>query len=158
MKIGIMGDTHGNTYQLNKAMELLRDCEMVLHTGDFYRDIRTLPIEQQKKITAVAGNCDYQKNIPSEKIIDVSGKRLFLCHGHHFGVKTGLNRLYYKALEVGANIAIFGHTHVPALVEENGIFLVNPGSASEPRIASEPTCLRLHLQEPFRSEFLAISS
>jgi len=158
MKIGIMGDTHGNTYQLKKAMELLRDCEKVLHTGDFYRDIQTLPIGQQKKITAVAGNCDYQKNIPSEEVIDVSGKRLFLCHGHLFGVKTSLNRLYYKALEVGADIAVFGHTHVPTLVEENGIFLVNPGSASEPRIDSSPTCLRLHLQEPSTSEFLVISS
>lgn len=158
MKIGITGDTHGNIKQFNQAMHLLHDCELVLHTGDFYRDIESLPEEQKKKVIAVSGNCDHEKQLPTERTISIAGRKIFLCHGHQFGVKSGLNRLYYKALEIEATIAIFGHTHVPALVKEKGIYLVNPGSASEPRVYGGPTCLRLNLQDPSKSEFLVISS
>ncbi|RQD69175.1 MAG: metallophosphoesterase [Tindallia sp. MSAO_Bac2] len=158
MKIGVLGDTHGNIQQLNKAINMLEDCDKILHTGDFFHDIEKLEKHLQEKITAVAGNCDRQPGLPAEKILEIHNQKVFLCHGHQYGVKYDFNRLYYRALEVKADIAVFGHTHIPALVEEKGIYLINPGSASEPRISGDPTCLRLNLQKPSDSEFISISS
>ncbi len=37
------------------------------------------------------------------------------------------------ARENNAQIAVFGHTHVAHCVYEQGVYLLNPGSASSPR-------------------------
>lgn len=39
----------------------------------------------------------------------------------------------YKGEELGANIILFGHTHVPLILEEDNIRIMNPGSVSYPR-------------------------
>ncbi|SDY51459.1 metallophosphoesterase family protein [Tindallia californiensis] len=158
MKIGILGDTHGDIGQLKKALDALKDCEKILHTGDYYHDISSVAPSVKQNIMAVAGNCDRELDLPTEKIIKLHQHTILLCHGHRYGVKTNLQRLYYKALESACTIAVFGHTHVPTLVQESGIYLVNPGSATEPRINDQPTCLRLDLNNPLSSEFITISA
>ena len=59
--------------------------------------------------------------------------RLFLTHGHLFGVKSGMSRLRLEANRVGANIALFGHTHRPFLEEDGGVWYMNPGAARSGR-------------------------
>ena len=43
-------------------------------------------------------------------------------------MKRNYNHLKEKALDEGADIAIFGHTHIPYLKEEKEITLFNPGA------------------------------
>lgn len=42
--------------------------------------------------------------------------------------------LYYRAKELGADIALFGHTHQQMIEEYNEVILMNPGSISLPNI------------------------
>ena len=42
-------------------------------------------------------------------------------------------KLKYKALEFGANIVLYGHTHIGKIDFKEGIWFINPGSASLPR-------------------------
>ena len=49
------------------------------------------------------------------------------------GVKYSTDRLFYKAKEIGAQIALFGHTHCRYYAYEEGIHILNPGSAGQPR-------------------------
>ena len=42
------------------------------------------------------------------------GIKIFFTHGHKWGVKYSTDRLFYKAKEIGAQIALFGHTHTAA--------------------------------------------
>ena len=55
--------------------------------------------------------------------------RVFLTHGHLFGVKSGLDTLAAAAKDMGAQLALFGHTHQALLEERNGVTLLNPGAA-----------------------------
>ena len=34
MKIGVMSDTHGSLPYLEKALDVLSDCDILLHNGD----------------------------------------------------------------------------------------------------------------------------
>ena len=61
------------------------------------------------------------------------GVRFFLTHGHLFGVKSSLTRLKLEANRVGAQIALFGHTHRPFCEEDGGVWYMNPGAAKDDR-------------------------
>jgi len=63
----------------------------------------------------------------------VEGYKIFLTHGHLYGVKSGLQNLYYKSKEEGADIALFGHSHIAVNEEIGGIVFLNPGSIGDKR-------------------------
>ena len=67
---------------------------------------------------------------------EICGKKFFLTHGHRYSVKDGILKLKYKALETGADIVLYGHTHIAKIDYEEGIWYINPGSAAEPRDGS----------------------
>ena len=49
------------------------------------------------------------------------------------GVKTGLLRAQYRALEQNADLLLFGHTHVPLVDAASRPMMLNPGSIGDPR-------------------------
>ena len=55
-------------------------------------------------------------------------ERTFPTHGHRYHVKFGYQRLEYAAREVGAQVVLFGHTHVPYCEQYDGLWLLNPGA------------------------------
>lgn len=48
-------------------------------------------------------------------------------------MKYDLAKLRYRALELEADIALFGHTHVSQIEYIDGIWFINPGSPTLPR-------------------------
>ena len=56
------------------------------------------------------------------------GVRIFGTHGHRYGVKQGLLRFSLAAQEQQAQVALFGHTHIPYCRQEGGLWLLNPGA------------------------------
>ena len=53
-----------------------------------------------------------------------------LTHGHSERVKNGLIPLLVEAQVKKVQVVLFGHTHVPLIVEDSGVLLVNPGTAA----------------------------
>ncbi len=47
--------------------------------------------------------------------------------------------LSYRADEIGAHIACFGHSHIAGAFEESGVIYINPGSIRLPRNRKEGT-------------------
>ena len=45
-----------------------------------------------------------------------------------YGVKYDLDTLADAAAARGAEVALFGHTHIPVAEQRSGVFLFNPGS------------------------------
>ena len=135
MKIAIVSDSHGDLYTLDKVIEPLKDIEAIIHLGDHFEDILTLNKKYNKKLIYVAGNNDWDegKEELKEKTIDINGFRIFLTHGHRYGVYYGIDKLYYRAKEKNADIVLFGHTHRQMLHSEDNITFFNPGSISYPR-------------------------
>ena len=131
MKIMIVSDTHGRNSYLIRALEEAESVDWLLFAGDGESDLIQLEKRFTRlKIRAVAGNCDSFPVSPWELLLEFSGKRLFLTHGHRYGVKRDLLRLILKGRELGADLIVFGHTHLPVITQESGMLLLNPGSLS----------------------------
>lgn len=105
---------------------------------------------------AVRGNCDWVSDLPMELLLPLGGKRIFLCHGHGYGVKNGLLRLFYRAREQGADYAVFGHTHHSLIAQREGIFLVNPGSIGAFYGKGGPTFALLDTESAGRCDILTL--
>lgn len=132
MKAIIFSDSHGNFSAMTKAIEKEENIDMIIHAGDINRDISDLEIAYPRFVVAgVRGNNDFwDTTYPDERIFSLDNLKVFLTHGHLYGVKYSLAKLNAKGREVGADICIFGHTHSMFNESASGITLFNPGSAS----------------------------
>lgn len=123
----ILSDTHRNLQPLEKIATVLAESDYIIHLGDMASDANDLLRAYPKKTFIVSGNNDFFGGLPNELVLDVEGRRLFACHGHRYGVKSGTERLAEAAKEHGCDIALYGHTHAADVHEEKGILLINPG-------------------------------
>lgn len=106
--------------------------QQVIHLGDLMRDAEEVAGHYPKlPFCLVPGNCDgWGIAAPVKKNITLEGKSILLSHGHRWGVKSGYEAAIADAQAVGADILLFGHTHVPLCQQlENGLWMMNPGPA-----------------------------
>jgi putative phosphoesterase len=106
-------------------------------TGDYYKD--GAQIARFLKVPffcGVPGNCDSSSRRKTEQIKQLEGVKFYLVHGHQYRVKTSLNALFLRGQEVGAEVVLFGHTHIPFCEKIEGMWMINPGSPSLPRSAA----------------------
>ena len=136
MKVLVVSDSHGRHELLRKAIGQEAPIDMLIHAGDIEGDIdKILGPKREYEVHAVAGNMDWGTPKESVDVFDMGGHKVFLTHGHRHGVSYTLANLREAAEECGADVAIYGHTHMPALDEQNDILLLNPGSVAKPRQA-----------------------
>lgn len=122
----ILSDTHRNTAPYQKLATVFAESDYIIHLGDMMSDAKELVQAYPEKTYVVAGNNDFFGG-ESEFVIEAEQRRIFLCHGHRYGVKRGTERLAEAAKERLCDIALYGHTHEPDVHEENGVLLINPG-------------------------------
>ena len=130
MKVLIFSDSHRELSYMRRAIESEQP-DYVFHLGDHDSDAAELEREcPLLPIAAVCGNCDaWGSDSPNVRLVTLGGLRIFLCHGHTYGVKRGLLRVTYAAREAQADILLFGHTHEPYREKDRyGMTLFNPGS------------------------------
>ena len=130
MLIAVISDSHGNRNSISKIKSKISDAEILIFLGDGENDLNEITKEFHGEVYAVRGNCDFNGKYPEERVIEIKGKKIFMCHGHRYGVKYGYNSIFYRGKEVGADIVLFGHSHIPIIEEEDGLILMNPGSIS----------------------------
>lgn len=134
MKILVMSDTHGEINSVVQHIKNIEKFSMLLHLGDYIEDAEK--IKQLLNIPAVIirGNGDFQRaDYNYDEILEINGKRIFLTHGHRYNVKYGITNLYYRALELSADVVLFGHTHIPIVERVADMLIMNPGSPTYPR-------------------------
>ncbi|MBQ0083628.1 MAG: metallophosphoesterase [Clostridiales bacterium] len=142
MRIIVISDSHGKVSQIDYALQSFPDAKNVFFLGDFVRDIEKLyEFYPDRIFHTVKGNCDFDRNEPNCSEIILAGKRIFFTHGHTLSVKSGTQRLLERAKTVGANIALYGHTHIAKIEYEDGIYLINPGSLSASRDSHNSFCV-----------------
>lgn len=128
MRILVVSDSHGDTESLCLAVSRTGP-ELILHLGDHDSDCAVLYARfPQIPLRRVRGNCDGVSREAERDEFVVEGKRIFMTHGHRQYVKSGLDSLMTAAGICGADIALFGHTHMPLDAEIDGLRLINPGS------------------------------
>ena len=147
-RILVVSDTHGRNKIFKKLLEKEAPFDMLIHCGDIQGDIYAVTgTSPAYQIYAVKGNCDY-RDYPSEILIGSVGHLILVTHGHEIGynVRYSNTGLYAAAERNGADIVLYGHTHIAEIDEHNGIFIMNPGSLTLPRGQKEPTYGILELE------------
>ncbi len=131
-RILILSDSHGDT---NRCMNIINKYEnqldAIIHAGDCVRDAEDLSfIYPDIPIHYVRGNNDIFTTAPGDLIVDISGVRVFITHGHDYRVKYELRytTLAKRAQAVGAKLCVFGHTHIPHTDFSGEMTILNPGS------------------------------
>ena len=150
MKLFIASDIHGSAYYCEKTIEAFKreKADEILLLGDilYHGPRNDLPRNYspkkciamlnplKDKITSVRGNCDAEVDqmvldfpiMDDYKIFEFNNNIIFCTHGHIFGENNP-----YPIEKI--NVILHGHTHVPKCIEENGVLVLNPGSASIPK-------------------------
>lgn len=140
MKILVMSDSHNRRDLVEKCIRQNPAADVVIHLGDVVTDIETMPSQfPEKTFFYVHGNCDWRTEVSATQCITLAGVNVFLTHGHRQGVKYGLTTLMAIARQNEAGICLYGHTHEPYNKYHDGLYVMNPGSLSEPRNASYPS-------------------
>ncbi len=135
MRIVVVSDSHKDGNRLNQVVEQRADAHLFLHLGDGARELDDIAcLYPETKFHLVRGNCDWASQAKSEDLIVCRGKRIFFTHGHLYGVKRDTHDLLGRVRELEADICCFGHTHTPFTAYQEGIYLLNPGSLSRPRL------------------------
>mgnify|MGYP000231879908 CR=1 FL=1 len=62
-----------------------------------------------------------------------------MTHGHKYNVKWTTKYLYEQASKLGADIIVYGHSHVGNEEHVNDKIIINPGSVFEPRDGLDPS-------------------
>ena len=128
MKLLILSDSHGEQEFMQLAVRRERP-DAVIHL-DHCADADRLAEEFcGLPVLSVCGNCDLWGPPRAETLLRTfEGVRIFGTHGHRYGVKQGLLRFSLAAREQQAQVALFGHTHIPYCRQEGGLWLLNPGA------------------------------
>jgi len=128
MRVLVISDTHGDVNRAFSAHSLADPVDAIIHLGDGCADASLLCQALGIPVINVAGNCDTGANAPRERVWECEGKRILLTHGDAYQVKSGLAWLRQRAVEIGVDAVLFGHTHKALLEKQPGLLLVNPGT------------------------------
>lgn len=133
MRILIMSDTHRNSKAILEVKEKVGDIDMLIHLGDVCGDENLIQEQFNCEIHMVAGNCDYDSWLPREEEFMIRDKKVFITHGHRYGVNYGTEQLQELIKQQGYDIVMYGHTHVRKIEQYGGSYIINPGSLAMPR-------------------------
>ena len=133
MKILVVSDTHGRDENFEQAVMQETPFDMLIHCGDV--EGREIFIEALTECSChiVSGNNDFFSDLPREEIVEAGNNRIFVTHGHYYGVSMDITGVIDEAKDRGCNAVFFGHTHKPLLENIGGVLALNPGSLTYPR-------------------------
>ncbi|MDV3104031.1 metallophosphoesterase [Thermococcus waiotapuensis] len=143
MKLAVVSDTHYGDKTKNLPFFLFDHLkkispDVILHAGDITAPELLEKLEEISPTLAVRGNTD-RMNLPEERVERFGDFSLGMIHGHQF-ISLNAHFLTLKALEMGADVLVFGHTHRfyydTYSLHGRIVHLLNPGSPVFPRLDS----------------------
>jgi putative phosphoesterase len=141
--VAVTADTHlprGARAIPERALELMRNADLILHAGDFVSEQVLEHLEALgPPVRGVHGNMDsraLRASLPSETVVEAGGTRIGMVHDS--GPAHGrLQRLRLRFPD--ADAVVFAHSHQPLHECEGGFQTFNPGSPTERRRAPHHT-------------------
>ena len=128
-KLLILSDSHGSPEAVRRILTAESDADAVIFLGDGLHDLeKALTAVPKMRVYSVAGNCAFGALEPLDGLAAFDSVVLFYTHGHMYGVKYDLDTLAEAAAARGAEVALFGHTHIPLSEQRGTVLLFNPGS------------------------------
>jgi uncharacterized protein len=136
--VGVISDTHGLLRP--EAVRALVGVDAIVHAGDIGTPEVLAALERIAPVTAVRGNNDrarWAARIPCTAELAIGGVRLYVLHDRH--------DLAIDPHAAGIAAVITGHSHRPAIDEQDGVLFVNPGSAGPRRFTLPVATARLRV-------------
>lgn len=153
-----MSDTHLDLVTDAFAMICNRYCagaDMVIHLGDWARN-PVLDFMEQYPLVGVSGNSDdraLRNKLPPNRVIQVKNHRIGITHG--WGSVHDIRKKLLNEFE-NVDAVLYGHTHQPLMLQENGIFWFNPGSVFQGRQGAPSSLGILHIEDGIRGEIIEL--
>eukprot|EP00884_Botryococcus_braunii_P020627 jgi/Botrbrau1/7248/Bobra.0021s0031.1 len=149
MRVGLVADTHGVVDQVVLKYFCEKAVDIVVHAGDvgnYGGEEAVIRLFQEVAPTiAVRGNvddgCD-EEAFPSQRILTIQGWVMLVTHVVRQPQSAETQKLIKKH---GADIVVFGHSHIFFNKVIDGIIFVNPGSAGPRRFHLGRSIAILHL-------------
>ncbi len=142
MRLGIISDTHG--YFDARVTAHFSGVDGIIHAGDIGSADILARLEELAPVTAVTGNVDWGGPLdrlhPRVAWMEAGGRRIYVTHIG--GRPTELAR---RLPEPRPDVYIYGHSHIPAIQEVDGVLFLNPGAAGKPRFGRRPSLALLEL-------------
>ncbi len=135
-RIGVISDTHLPRRAAripDAALRHFEDVELILHAGDLSTRAALDQLEAYAPVEAVQGNiedAEIVRALPIKRQITVGGCLIGMVHilGDRATRHAAARREFPDA-----RVVIFGHSHIPFAEDCDGLLLLNPGSATDPR-------------------------
>ncbi len=154
MRVLVISDTHGYAENLGLVLKKAGKIDALIHAGDVEDQEEYIKGMVDCPCYFIAGNNDWGSDLPSDQIVTISDYRIFLTHGHRYGVSLGIERLVDEGCSRNADIVICGHTHKPMIKKVNNIYVINPGSLTYPRqIGRKPTYIIMNINQEHDIDF-----
>jgi uncharacterized protein len=148
MRVGVLSDTHIPSRAPtipSRVAEVFEGVDLILHAGDVSVRAALDDLAALAPVHAVAGNIDeasLQAALPVQLRLDIGGVTVGMVHdsGPSKGRRERMRRRF-----PGARVVVYGHSHMPVVEDRDGLMLLNPGSACDPRQAKVPTVAILEI-------------
>ncbi|MBV9384430.1 MAG: metallophosphoesterase family protein [Streptosporangiaceae bacterium] len=137
MKVVVLADTHAPRRWRScppRVARYLRGADLILHAGDVCTAAALDEISGYAPVVAVAGNNDGQDvadwGAAETAELDLGGLRVAMIHdsGPAAGRIARMRRRF-----PGADLVVFGHSHIPLDQSGGGLRIFNPGSPTDRR-------------------------
>ena len=137
MRVVVLADTHAPRRWRAcppGVAEHLRGVDLILHAGDVCTASVLTELAEYALVTAVAGNNDdpsvAEWGAAETAELDLDGLRVAMVHDS--GAAAGrLPRMRRRF--PGADLVVFGHSHIPLDESASGLRIFNPGSPTDRR-------------------------
>lgn len=129
MKILVVSDSHGFEDKLCRIVRQQTKADVVLFLGDGEDDFDSVKAKfSDKMFIGVRGNNDWCSRLSNTEVLSFCGVKIFMAHGHTYNVKYGLERIKAEGRRLGADVVLYGHTHISNIEYEDGLYVMNPGA------------------------------
>lgn len=140
-RVGVISDTHLPSRGVRIPQAALRQfegVELIIHAGDHSIRASIDQLSAYAPVEAVQGNIEYtdiMATLPIKREVVVGGCVIGIVHilGDRDQYVRNARREFPNA-----RCVIFGHSHIPYLEDNDGLLLLNPGSATDRR--RQPHC------------------
>jgi uncharacterized protein len=149
--IGLISDTHG--LLRDQAIRALNGVDLILHAGDVGDPAVLEGLRRIAPVRAIRGNVDvapWAAALPESDLVKTPAATFYLVHS--------LADLDLNPRAAGIDIVLCGHSHRPEQRQQDGVLLLNPGSAGPRRFSLPITLGRLNLNvKPWKMQLIDLS-
>jgi putative phosphoesterase len=139
MKIAVLADTHipKRAKRLpGRVYEIINGVDAIIHAGDVLTEEFLQSLNAMAPVYAVLGNNDIGLELPERLELEWDSVKIGVIHdsGASKGRAARMRRMFPTA-----DVVVYGHSHIPMNIREDGLLLFNPGSPTDRRMQPKHT-------------------